>query len=119
MRREMGTGQTISRWAKAWRALTGEFVGMRARPASQRQARLAPLRELEDRCLLSVTPVGAEFRVNTFTHGNQETLQQTSRAVAMNSTTGDYVVVWSSQGQNSGGGWDVYFQRYNAAGVAQ
>ena len=37
----------------------------------------------------------------------------------MNPTNGNYVVVWSSQGQNAGGGYDVYFQRYNAAGVAQ
>ena len=37
----------------------------------------------------------------------------------MNPTTGASVVVWSSQGQNAGGGWDVYMQRYNAAGVAQ
>jgi hypothetical protein len=79
---------------------------------------LAPLRELEDRSLLSVTPVGAEVKVNTFTQNAQQTSQQT-HAVAMNPTTGDYVVVWSSKHQNSTDTWDVYFQRYNAAGVPQ
>jgi hypothetical protein len=77
------------------------------------------LRELEDRSLLSVSPVGIEFRVNTHTQGVQQTTPQAPQAVAMNPTTGDYVAVWSSQGQISGGDWDVYFQRYNAAGVAQ
>jgi hypothetical protein len=73
---------------------------------------------LEDRSLLSATPLGTEFRVNTYTLGPQQTFPQTPQAVAVNPTTGDSVVVWSSQGQNPGGGWDVYFQRYNAAGAA-
>ena len=77
------------------------------------------LLQLEERSLPSVAPVAAEFRVNTYTQGPQQTFAQTPQAVAMNPTTGDFVVVWSSQGQNIGGGWDVYFQRYNAAGVAQ
>ena len=31
---------------------------------------------------------------------------------------GDFVVTWSSHGQD-GSGWGVYAQRYNAAGVTQ
>jgi hypothetical protein len=73
---------------------------------------------LEDRTLPSATPLGTPFRVNTYTPGAQQTFPQTPQAVAVNPTTGDFVAVWSSQGQNSGGGWDVYFQRYTAAGTA-
>jgi hypothetical protein len=68
---------------------------------------------------LGAEPEGSQFQVNTYTNGAQETFPQTPQAVAMNPSTGDYVIAWSSQGQNAGGGWDVYFQRYNAAGVAQ
>ena len=62
---------------------------------------------------------GAEFRVNTFTPGPQQTFFQTPEAVAMNPATGDYVVAWSSQNEVSGTGWNVYAQRYRAAGMAQ
>jgi hypothetical protein len=95
------------------------LLGMSTTARSRVGRRLAPLQELEDRCLLSVTPVHTEYRVNTYTQGAQQTFPQTPHAVAMNPSNGNYVVVWSSQGQNAGGGWDVYFQRYNAAGVAQ
>jgi hypothetical protein len=95
------------------------FLGIGASVRSRGVRRLAPLQELEDRCLLSVTPVHTEYRVNTYTTGAQQTFPQTPQAVAMNPSNGNYVVVWSSQGQNTGGSYDVYFQRYNAAGVAQ
>jgi len=62
---------------------------------------------------------GPEFRVNTYTNGPQQTFFQTPEAVAMNTATGDYVVTWSSQNQVSGSGWNVYVQRYNAAGTPQ
>ncbi len=55
---------------------------------------------------------GVEFRVNTYTVGNQE-----HPAVAMDSA-GDFVVVWDSYGQD-GESWGVYAQRYNAAGAPQ
>ena len=105
-------------WRKAWRSLAQVFSADDA--ARQHRNRcLAPLLELEDRRLLSATPVGAAFRANTFINGSQQTSPQTPQAVAVNPATGAYVVVWSSQGQNTGGGWDVYFQLYNAAGQAQ
>ncbi len=57
-------------------------------------------------------PQGGEFRVSTTTAGDQ----QYSR-IGMD-PNGDFVITWSSQGQD-GNGWGVYAQRFNAAGVAQ
>jgi len=62
--------------------------------------------------MLSATPVGGEVRVNTHTASNQS-----ASTVAMDAD-GDYVVIWSSEGQD-GSGSGVYGQRYNAAGVTQ
>ena len=50
-----------------------------------------------------------EFRVNTFTNGNQA-----SAAVQMD-VDGDFVVVWASQNQD-GSGYGVYGQRFGASG---
>jgi hypothetical protein len=58
------------------------------------------------------TAKGATTRVNTTTSGDQQ-----DPSVSMDSV-GDYVVTWSSYGQD-GSGWGVYAQRYNACGVAQ
>lgn len=58
----------------------------------------------------SGTRVGGEFRVNTFTTGNQDL-----PSVAMNAA-GDFVVVWASAGQD-GSGSGVYAQGYTAAGA--
>lgn len=55
---------------------------------------------------------GVEFLVNTTTTGDQEL-----PTVAM-SSSGAFVVGWTSAGQD-GGGKGIYAQRYNAAGVAQ
>ncbi len=57
----------------------------------------------------SGTKVGPEFRVNTYTPG-----AQTRPAVAVD-PAGDFVAVWSSDGQASG--YDVFGQRFNAAGA--
>lgn len=80
---------------------------------------------LERRQLLSASPVGSEVLVNTTTTGNQETNVQATNSIentlggsiAMDAA-GDYVVTWSSEGQD-GSGWGVYAQRYDSAGVAQ
>ncbi|MFX1513380.1 MAG: hypothetical protein ACFFCQ_12405 [Promethearchaeota archaeon] len=55
---------------------------------------------------------GSEFRVNTYTTGVQN-----APVVAMNST-GDFVVVWESDGQD-GSSYGIYAQRYNYTGQAQ
>ncbi|MDH3913468.1 MAG: VCBS repeat-containing protein [Rhodospirillales bacterium] len=55
---------------------------------------------------------GPEFQVNSYTAG-----KQMSAAVAMDAH-GDFVVAWSSYGQD-GDGTGVFARRYDAAGVAQ
>jgi hypothetical protein len=52
---------------------------------------------------------GSEFRVNTTAVGDQM-----YPSVAMDSL-GDFVITWSSNGQD-GSGWGVYAQRYTSAG---
>ncbi|MBD2680376.1 MULTISPECIES: putative Ig domain-containing protein [Nostoc] len=54
----------------------------------------------------------AEFKVNTYITNNQS-----NSTVAMDNT-GDFVIVWTSEGQD-GSGTGIYAQRYNSAGVAQ
>ncbi|MBN2217026.1 MAG: trypsin-like serine protease [Pirellulales bacterium] len=53
-------------------------------------------------------PLGGEFRVNNLTVGDQK-----NASVAMDAD-GDFVVVWEAQGVD--GSWDVYAQRFDAAG---
>jgi hypothetical protein len=55
---------------------------------------------------------GSEFQVNTFTTG-----AQFRPAVAMD-LTGNFVVVWASQEQDSSG-YGIYGQRFNASGTPQ
>jgi hypothetical protein len=62
----------------------------------------------------AVTPVGAEFRVSTFTVANQ------TRPQAAMSSTGSFVVVWSSDGQDNLPDYSfsgVFGQRYDSAGT--
>jgi|GEM_PF-1010260 len=55
---------------------------------------------------------GSEFKVNTYTTGNQIV-----PSVAMDAS-GDFVVAWTSYAED-GSGHGIYAQRFNAAGVAQ
>ena len=55
-------------------------------------------------------PDGNQFLVNSYTTGPQE-----YSSVAM-TTAGQYVVVWSSNGQDSNG-WGIYGQRFVNAGI--
>jgi hypothetical protein len=57
------------------------------------------------------TAAGGEFQVNTTAQGDQM-----YSAAAMDAT-GDFVITWSSSGQD-GSGWGVFAQRYNADGTA-
>src|SRR5262249_26903956 len=58
----------------------------------------------------SAIPQGGEFLVNTYT-----TFNQTSPAIAMDGG-GDFIIVWSSFGQD-GNGTGIFAQRYSPAGV--
>jgi hypothetical protein len=66
---------------------------------------------LETRSLLSATPVGPEFRVNTFTSSTQFTPE-----VAVNAD-GDFAISWMSGGNQDGSSYGVYARKYNASGV--
>ena len=57
-------------------------------------------------------PQGSEFRVNNTTSGDQ------FEGKVRMTPTGEFVITWSSYGQD-GSGWGVYAQRYDAAGVPQ
>ncbi|MEM8601678.1 MAG: hypothetical protein AAGF99_17310, partial [Bacteroidota bacterium] len=59
------------------------------------------------------TPQGGEFLVNTRT-----TFDQDDPFVAMDAD-GDFVIVWTSSGQDAPTGGGIFAQRYDAAGVAQ
>ena len=61
---------------------------------------------------VSGTPLGPEFRVNTYTTSNQF-----GPAVASDGA-GNFVVVWTSQGQD-GSAFGVFGQRYDSAGASQ
>src|SRR5687768_13869952 len=56
------------------------------------------------------TPARGEFRVNTYTTGNQ------GGARAAMEPDGDFVVVWTSNGQD-GDGYGVFGQRFAAGGA--
>ncbi len=70
---------------------------------------------LELRMLLSISPAGPEFRVNTYTSDLQNLA-----SVAMDGD-GDFVIAWESAGTvgQDGSGYGVFAQRYNAVGVPQ
>jgi hypothetical protein len=57
-------------------------------------------------------PLGGEFQVNTWTTG-----RQTDASVAADAA-GNFIVAWSSQGQD-GSSYGVFARRYNSAGVPQ
>ena len=57
------------------------------------------------------SPLGGEFRVNTYT-----ATIQVDPAVASDAT-GNFVVVWQSAGQDYGSGNGVFGQRYDSAGL--
>jgi Ca2+-binding RTX toxin-like protein len=56
---------------------------------------------------------GNEFKVNTYTTSSQD-----NPTIAINANNGDFVISWTSDGQD-GSSDGIYAQRYNSAGVAQ
>jgi len=103
-------------WVRGLRNAPGE----RRKAAAAGPGALAPAatsESLESRVQLSAAPVtaGPEFRVNTNTAGSQELFAEAPHAVA-GDTAGDFVVAWSSAGQD-GSSWGVFAQRYDADGA--
>lgn len=62
---------------------------------------------------LLVNPVGGEFAVNTTTANDQ-----TDPAIGIHPLTGEFLVTWTSAGQD-GSGTGVYARRFSSSGVAQ
>ncbi|MEH2135616.1 beta strand repeat-containing protein [Nostoc sp.] len=56
---------------------------------------------------------GNEFKVNTYTTSSQD-----NPTIAINANNGDFVISWTSNGED-GSSEGIYAQRYNSAGVAQ
>jgi hypothetical protein len=56
------------------------------------------------------SPSGSEFRVNSYTTGHQRLPSVASAA------DGRFVVVWNGEGQDGGGTFGVFGQRYDSAG---
>ena len=84
--------------------------------AAAAKGRAIDCMELEDRILLSASPIAPEVAGQQDRGRTQQTAPQTAKAVAADAN-GNHVVVWSSQ--NPDGSWDVNAQRFNAAGAAQ
>ena len=81
-------------------------------------ARSLRLEQLERRQLLSVSPLGPEFPVNSEAFGAQRLFSQCPAAAVAMDLDGDFAVVWSSDGQD-GDGEGVYAQRFSSSGVLQ
>jgi len=56
-------------------------------------------------------PVGPEFRVNTYTTGDQ------GQPVAVADPSGNFVVVWTSLPAQDGSGYGIFGQRYGSSGA--
>ena len=96
-------------------ASIGLFPSRKQRAAQARQTRKLRMEPLETRTLLSVSPLGAEQRINTFTAGTQR-LYESSTAVA-GALNGNFATTWTSVNQD-GSGTGVQAQRFTAAGAA-
>jgi len=81
--------------------------------AAASRGRAIDCMELEDRILLSASPIAPEALVKKPTAESQQTVSQSPKAVAADAH-GNHVVAWSSQNPN--GSWVVNAQRFNAAG---
>jgi hypothetical protein len=68
---------------------------------------------LEARTLLSLSPVGGEVHVNTYTPNFQ------SNPAVASDADGDTVIVWQSNGQEGNPNVGLFAQRFNSAGLAQ
>ena len=86
---------------------------------TRKSRHLKPLRltfePLEDRQLLSVSPLGDEYLVNSYTSGTQKLADSGNAVAAL--PGGGYVVSWTSVNQDGDSG-GIYAQRFDADGSA-
>src|SRR5687768_8177476 len=98
-----------SQWWKSGRRLSAEKFFPRRENARFRDRRRLKMDALEARQLLAVTPVGGEFLVNspatagTFVQQLVPFEFESTRSVAVDHD-GDFVVAWTSYGQDGSGG---------------
>jgi hypothetical protein len=97
------------------RRFIDELIRKRRQKQATAKGRAIDCMELEDRILLSASPIAPEAKVNQQVEVAQ-TAPQGAKAVAADAH-GNHVAVWSSQ--NADGKWDVHAQRFNAAGQPQ
>ena len=92
--------------------------GVLPRRSPQRRSRLRTLlfEGLENRRLLSASPSGNEFQLNTTTAGPQFSDSFYGSQAIATDADGDFVVAWRSF---DGSGYGIYAQRYNAVGARQ
>ncbi len=107
----------MGRSATTWDRLWGKFRGGwkctgRCRLSCHKGRRLS-MELLEERTLLSVTPLSDEQRVNEYT-SNTQRLYESGQAVAA-MPDGGYVTTWTSENQD-GSGMGVYARRFAADG---
>ncbi|MBI1347830.1 hypothetical protein GC163_16260 [bacterium] len=102
---------------KSWLPRCLQFAFFAGRSRRLRCKTSGLIQTCESRLLLSASPAGSEFQVNTYTTGVQQLSGFTTQAV-VSDADGDFVVTWSSNAQD-GSLYGIFAQRYNAAGVAQ
>ncbi len=86
-------------------------TGQAKRPAKQRKHRQVGIFEhLEDRTVLSGTPIGIEQLINTTVSGDQRTV-----SIGYHPSATQTVMVWASANED-GSGDGVYAQRYDLFG---
>jgi hypothetical protein len=100
-------------------ALRSATVRSTRRSSRSSQPAAYSVERLESRQLLSASAVGTEFKVNTYTTLAQSTNTNSQGGSIAMDADGDFVVTWSSNGQDAILSYGVYAQRYNAAGVKQ
>ena len=98
------------------RQFIDEIIRKRRQKQATAKGRAIDCVELEDRILLSASPIAPQAMVNQQNPDMQQAAPLAAKAVAADAH-GNHVVVWS--GQNQDGSWNVHAQRFNAAGVPQ
>ncbi len=102
-----GVGNLLVSWTSALQ--DGSGMGIYAQKYTSGLSTVKGLLGMESMTVTSSTYGGGEYRVNTTTTGDQ-----TDSSIAMNRLNGDYVIAWTSAGQD-GSGAGIYAQRYSGS----